>query len=1278
MTIDKLFYSDPTRQLEEVQKVTDYDQLETDVREFHETDSAERVLTQLGDIVRIHPNHDPRFLYIEATFGSGKTHLLKLVGLVVDDESEFDHLGERLAEKWTGFDNLARAVDESHVDRLKPVFLNLLDRDASKEPPLPFLIYEAIGRELGYPTDPNWLLEWAWRLDMEHDEIWQALQEYTHDGKTFEEVLEEKAFLRTWLYDALPSMSETNGTDLDTTEGVKASIDAAESDVEPEAFDPEELVQRIETVTEALNEGSKQTELLLGLDEVALFVGDSQKRYREFEATMDALQHGPNPPVVATGQYSLPATRESLIGESGENHWTSQQVKLEGADTEIIVRERWLEKNEDGKERVSELLEAIPDLSLSTYTPIESADPDSVKSYPFREYDLTLLRTVMQELITQGRETDRDYIQGRALLVLVRSLFTKFGWATKDEGRLVTWDVLFDLLVEETPYLPFWIRDMMWNTVIPTFDGDERAWEVRVAKALYLLNQAPGVPSTPENLGRLMFKDVSASLESTIEKTADALETLEDKKLALTETTDQGDEVYTLVSEEQENVLSRGQTKAEQVSPHQLSAWLETRIRENDDFFRSDGTRHEIDVGEERLVPLRYEYSVREGVDRAPGREFDALQVRILADDPDTIVDQVNTWQDVNAGRDGSEHILITIDVPEPMLKRVRNVIGMGQVLDEETESHEELEREHRKNKRQLESSLVEVVENASVYTVDGHEGDRGSVLKDVISDQVRAEFGSTRKTLSRPLVEVEDAKDMAQFFRGEGDWPLTDADAVLLGVDTATGELADDGWAREFIEQYEPKKAVDVESLLQKTRTANGDYRGTPRESIAALLITLATSNEAVTLKQDTEYLQDPATIGRQVATKGGLTSLQVRFDVVQTPAKEVRELVRTVLEDDPRGDGPDEWMAELGTWVQDNSVAVKRTLKRVEAEFDVSLDAFEATIKPALEREDLSTTALGGPETMDATIEDAKTFITALKLFTGDGDEPPLWEQFTETVETMSTLYPSASITSRMQATAESTTVPSEATVRSRLEDAEAHRLETVSEQYRRITGTSSSKSALTAVCTTLTEWVRDNETAVRDTLEEARETFEEIVLDDIKDVFAEAWTGDDIQERDVVEPAVIDQAKTYEQCRELFDRTDEDSLWEQLENAHEQLREEYPRSPTTTSVESVLGFDTPPTVRRVRSLLEEADDPRPPITGDSAWAELKQVADELRQELPNADITDEVTDVVDADDRPSEERTNELLSEARTVLERMQSVQKQLDDLEEYSIVVIDRSE
>jgi len=503
-------------------------------------------------------------------------------------------------------------------------------------------------------------------------------------------------------------------------------------------------------------------------------------------------------------------------------------VPLEGADTEIIVRKRWLQKDSAGSSRVSSLLSSMPDLSLETYSPVGSADPDPVESYPFREYDLTLLRTVMQELITQGRATDRDYIQGRALLVLVRSLFTKFGWASAEEGDLVTWDELFDLLVEETTYVPLWVQEMLDNTLIPTFDGNEDAWEVRVSKALYLLNQTPAVPATPENLGRLMLDDVNASVDEAVADVQSALNTLVDKRKVLTETNDQGDEVYTLVSEEQESILTRAQTKAEQISPHQLSAWLETRLRENDDFFRSDSSLHEADVGDERLVPLRYEYSTLDSVDRAPTTEYDAIRIRVLADDPDTVPDQVETWQDVNDGRDGGEHILIAIDVPETTLDRIRNVIGMGQVLEAETESHDELEREQRTDKRRLESSVSDLLKNAAVHTVHDYRGERPSVLEDVVEDQVQAVFGSTRKVLSRPLVEVDDAKGLAKFFRGSGDWPLADSDAVMLGVDTSSTEIADTGWCRAFIDTYESQTAVDVETLLQQTRTANGDYRGT------------------------------------------------------------------------------------------------------------------------------------------------------------------------------------------------------------------------------------------------------------------------------------------------------------------------------------------------------------------------------------------------------------------------------------------------------------------
>jgi hypothetical protein len=1275
MTIDDLFHGDPTRQLEEVQKVNARERAETDVREFYETDSAERVLTELGETIRTHPGEAARFLYIHATFGSGKTHLLKLVGLLVD-ESEFAYLGDRLAEQWPGFDELQQSITDSHVDRLKPVFLNLLDRDASKEPPLPFLIFEAIGRELGYPTDPNWLLEWAWTLDMKSDGVWDALPEFEHDGKTFDDVLAERASLRSWLYDAVPAMPETSGTELDTRSNVKASIETAEEDVEPEAFGPENLVSRVETATDALNEGSKQTELLLGLDEVALFVGDSSHRYREFEETMEALQRGPNPVVVTTGQYSLPDTRESLVGEPPEEHWTHQQVPLEGADTEIIVRKRWLQKSDpEGKERVESLVASMPDLTLEAYSSVTSADPDPIESYPFREYDLSLLRAVMQELITQGRSTDRDYIQGRALLVLVRSLFTKFGWASKQEGSLVTWDVLFDLLAEETTYLPLWVQEMVDNTLVPTFDGDEDAWEVRLAKGLYLLNQTPAVPSTPENLGRLMVDDVTASVDDAVERTASGLETLVDKQKMLTETNDQGDEVYTLVSEEQESILSRAQDNAAKISPHQLSAWVETRLRENDDFFGSDGSRHEADVGDERLVPLRYDYSILEPVDRAPSPEYDALRIRVLADDPDTVSEQVETWQDVNDGRDGGEHVLLTIDVPETMLERIRNVIGMGQVLDEETESHEELEREHRADKRRLESSVTEILEDASVYTVHEHRGARSSVLDDVVQDQVNAVFGSSRKTLSRPLVEVDDAKAMATFFRGSGEWPLSNADAAMLGVETAGAEIADTGWCREFIDKYESQKSVDVETLLQQTQTANGDYRGTPQESIAALLITLATSNESVALKRDTEYVTDPAAIGRRVRTKRGLMSLQVRFGVEIIDPKMVKELVTAVLDEVPEGDGPDEWLRELGGWVDENSATVKRTRKGINRELGVTLDTFVETIDPALSGDELSTSDLGRDDDLDAVLEAAKTFSDARELFGVEEDGTTLWERFSDELDTMTSLYPNASITTSMRATAESDTVPSVATVESRLRDAEGHRVDETSAQYRRITGDAPTESDPGAICDALSVWLRSNEEDVRGIVDAATDEFDDIVFGDLEGVFETVWDGGNLSEGTLVDSTVVQQAETYEQVRELFDDTGGASPWSQLRDAGRELRETHPDSPTTDAVETALASSRPPTERRVRQLIERAKDPKKPGPAPDAWAELQAVADELRQELPNADVTDEVTAAVDADERPSEERVTELLSESNTVLERIRDLKERLDGLDEGSIVLLE---
>jgi len=257
-------------------------------------------------------------------------------------------------------------------------------------------------------------------------------------------------------------------------------------------------------------------------------------------------------------------------------------------------------------------------------------------------------------------------------------------------------------------------------------------------------------------------------------------------------------------------------------------------------------------------------------------------------------------------------------------------------------------------------------------------------------------------------------------------------------------------------------------------------------------------------------------------------------------------------------------------------------------------------------------------------------------------------------------------------MQTTADSDSVPTKETVTSRLADATGHRVDKLTAQYRRITGTAPDASEPEEICADLTTWLRDNESTTRTLLEEGTATFEEVSFDSLESVFETAWNGGQIEEGELVASDVRTQAETFEQVRDVM--SGNPSPWAQLADAEAMLRDDHPKSPTTDSVGIVLGKSKPPKLQRVEDLIEESKDPKPPRPDGEAWAKLLSVAEELREDLPNAKITDTVTAAIDTDERPSESRTSELLSEAETVLERMRTVQKRLDGLDDGDIVLI----
>jgi hypothetical protein len=690
--LKSIFHRDPTRDLEEVQKVNATGQAERDVEEFCETESARRVLTELGDVLKQDPRHpDPRFLYLHATFGSGKTHLLKLIGYATGETGVPESVVSGLSTRFEGFQRLRTAMEEAPAERFVPVFLNLLDRDASEEPPIPVLIYEAIGTELGYPTDPRWLLEFLFQLEQKAPDtnVWGRLQEMEVQGRS---LLSDRGRMRTWLYEAVPEVMDDAEVSC-TEDDLRAWIEEAEETASDEEFGAEAVRDRIEAAQSLLSRRSGgRTELLVGLDEIALFIGDDRSRYEELQATMQVLIDGPNPVVLGTGQWGLRGVHADFVGDPDPDAWYRQEVGLEGADTEEIVRRRWLQKKSGARSEVQGAVSSMPDPPE-----ILNASPsvdEAVEAYPLRPGDLHGIREAMQSLLTTGRGAATEHIQGRALLVLVRALFVRQGWAEQELGALVPWDDLFAVLRSETNLVPTWAEELLSR--LQSVADDAESPVQAVARTVFLLNEA-GIDATEEAITHLLLRHVEEDAEERRSEVSSALDALQANNYVFGET-DQDPTWYRLLTEQEVSVAEKVAEKADTIAYPRLRSTIMDWMREYGSLLTAPGNRQEVTLSGERGVPLTFFYSVLQSVPQ-PSDHAHTVALRVLVGG-EKVESEVQDWTDKNESTGAREDGLIAVKLPANFKQRLCRYVATGDVLKSETRHFEELERDYRKEKR--------------------------------------------------------------------------------------------------------------------------------------------------------------------------------------------------------------------------------------------------------------------------------------------------------------------------------------------------------------------------------------------------------------------------------------------------------------------------------------------------------------------------------------------------------------------------------------------------
>jgi hypothetical protein len=1185
-TLETLFDRSPTRELEEVQKVNEVSQAERDIDEFYETESAREVLTELGGIINS-TGAQPRFRYVHATFGSGKTHLLKLIGIATGEIDRLEGLAPKLSSQFSGFKAFREDLDASNIDHLIPIFMNLLDRDKVRGSTLSLLIYEELGNQLGYPTDPLWLLEWVWQLEIEHG-LWSALSSVEHDGMTVTDAAEDKAALRPWLYEVLPQMDETDGTPYETQEGVRESISEATDKIEADEFTPDELVERLDRTKRYLQQSGETYEFLIGLDEVAIYVGDQQHRYREFLETVETLIAEINPPILGTGQWSLRDMQRDFIGEVDPDAWYTNEIPLRGADTEVIVRKRWLRKSDDGAGTVQNLLESGPEIEPEIDETADYTDlGNPVEAYPFREHDLWLLREVLQSLKKEDLEVDREYVQGRALLILVRSLFTGgqwseetdvTPWAERDAGQIVPWDEIYDLLHWETMDVPGWAKDQL-KTVENTTDE----MGVRVAKVLYLIGQVDFVPNTKENITRLLVRSVETDVEQLNRDVENALESLIEYNFVRT---DEGAEqqTYRFLSKEIVEFWDQVNQEATDIPTHQLRYHITDLIREADrGRLTADDSLRTQNFDGVSDVPYACRYTVLDQVEQSPEPRYDGVVVRVLAVDSDVVTDARESWQGVNSGDQGVEDLLVTLDVSIGLQERIRHVIAMDSVLGPDADP--QLRIEQQQEEEAVEDEIEELLHSADIFTPE-HGTSRGTYIQDI--DRVMAEAVSekfeNRKTLETRLQEVDDARKLFEFFNGNGPWPFTAQDANELGVKTVPREISG-GWAEEFLNDYAGEDLVGGETVLEEIEGRRGKYLGTPREALSALLITLAAANK-IEIRRDGVRIEDIGEIGRVMRRRSDIRDIDIGFDPVDIDGSaDLKSVYQSLRGFSPQGDDPTAWLTSLAEWAEENSSQIRNVCARVDIEFDeeISLDELREALEPGMAGDDLDDEVL----TESPVPTQAEWYRKAEPLFAGDD---PLWDTFTDTLETMQSLYPDAAVTYRMEEAADGSQIPSQDRLTSLWEDAEEFRRSQVSELYQILTGSQPEAETVEELCTAVEEELSEGDLV--EELERIRETIPGIEFKSLSELVQKSQSPESVTEHDIASSDAVTEAQRLETARTLLEDRPDGGLYTRLEEKYEQLNSHKPDEFITTQIERALRGPELVSGSRAEALIEQAD--------------------------------------------------------------------------------------
>jgi len=530
MKFEQLFKNDIHRDIETVIRAEDLRNVSTEVAEYVITKDIQKEIDKLFTLYN--DENSKNGVWISGFFGSGKSHLLKILSFVLENrECDGYRIGELFADKIEDSDLLKANILKASGLHAESILFNIdnqSDTEAKNSPdPIISIFYKVFYNHLGFLGRTRHVAEFEYRLykNGEYEDFKRNFKEEM--GKEWKECRPE--YHDPDVNDRIAAaMGKIRGRDavdfIDFIDGVEKDFN-----ISIEHFS--------EMVLKYLDQKGINARLNFFIDEVGQYISDNVKLMLNLQTIAESLGKATKNRV-----WIMVTAQEDLEATVGDKHQINSddfskilarfhvKIPLTNANVNEVVGIRLLKKTEKANGFLEDFWKkhhsGMQTLLSFSSTGIQFKWYESAENfkefYPLAHYQLDLFKHCLMTL------NDHNAFQGRSQSIGERSMLSVFQEVLKlmakefpqVKGHLTPYDLLFDGL-----------RDNFRGTILSQILLAERQIEdvltIRVLKVLLMVKYYKQFKADLQNISVLLVDNVHVNFDdhrNAVKKSLDLLE----------------------------------------------------------------------------------------------------------------------------------------------------------------------------------------------------------------------------------------------------------------------------------------------------------------------------------------------------------------------------------------------------------------------------------------------------------------------------------------------------------------------------------------------------------------------------------------------------------------------------------------------------------------------------------------------------------------------------------------------------------------------------------